>query len=60
MERHLTGRNWLVGEGLSVADIALLAYTRVAHEGGFDLAARPALRDWIARGDKQLNLTLAA
>lgn len=60
MERHLTGRDWLVGETLTIADICLLAYTRVAHEGGFDLGSRPALRDWIARGETELNLTHAA
>jgi glutathione S-transferase len=60
MEQHLTGRDWLVGEAMTVADIALLAYTRVAHEGGFDLSRRPALRGWIARGDAQLTLTQAA
>ena len=60
MERHLTGRDWLAGEGMTVADIALLAYSRVAHEGGFDLASRPALRAWVAWGETQLNLALAA
>ena len=60
MERHLTGRQWLVGETMTIADICLLAYTRVAHEGGFDLRHRPALRGWIARGDQQLNLAQAA
>ncbi len=37
MEAHLSGRAFLVGETMTIADIALLAYTRVAHEGGFDL-----------------------
>ena len=60
MERHLTSRHWLTGDGMTVADIALLAYSRVGHEGGFDLGQRPALRAWIARGETQLNLTQAA
>jgi len=60
MERHLADRDWLVGGSMTVADIALLAYSRVAHEGGFDLGHRPALRAWIARGETQLNLTQAA
>jgi glutathione S-transferase len=60
LEQHLTGREWLVGGTLTVADIALLAYTRAGHEGGFDLAPRPNLRAWIARGETQLNLPLAA
>jgi glutathione S-transferase len=41
---------------MSVADIALLAYTRVAHEGGFDLASRPNVRTWIGRCEAQIGL----
>src|SRR5437870_11500383 len=33
MERHLDGRQFFVADGLSLADIALYAYTHVAHEG---------------------------
>jgi glutathione S-transferase len=49
MERHLDGRQFLVGEGLTLADIALYAYTHVADEGGFDLKRYPALRAWLER-----------
>jgi glutathione S-transferase len=49
MERHLDGRSFLAGDGLTLADIALYAYTHVAHEGGFDLAPYPAVRAWIDR-----------
>jgi glutathione S-transferase len=49
MERHLDGRKFLVGDGLTLADIALYAYTHVAPEGGFDLAAYPAVRAWLDR-----------
>ena len=49
MERRLTGRPYLVGEDLSIADIALYGYTHVAGEGGFDLIGYPAVREWIAR-----------
>ena len=56
LEAHLKHANWLAGEALSIADIALLAYTRVAHEGGFDLKPRPALCDWIARCEQALGL----
>ena len=49
MERHLAARDWFVGTRMSVADIALYAYSHVAHEGGFSLDAYPAVRDWIAR-----------
>ena len=49
MERHLKGREYLVGDGLTLADIALYAYTHVAHEGGFDLDGYPAIRAWLDR-----------
>jgi glutathione S-transferase len=49
MERRLTGRAYLVGERMSIADIALYGYTHVAGEGGFDLGRFPAVRAWIAR-----------
>ncbi len=56
MEARIGGRDWFVGESISVADIALLAYTRVADEGGFDLSTRPAVRRWIARCEARLGL----
>jgi glutathione S-transferase len=49
MEGHLDGRDVLVGDALSLADIALYAYTHVAHEAGFDLAGYPAVRAWLDR-----------
>ena len=49
MEAALTGADWLVGDGPTLADLALVAYTRVAHEGDFDLAAYPAIQRWIVR-----------
>lgn len=50
MEDALAGAAWLAGgPGATLADLALVAYTRVAHEGGFDLSAYPAVRDWIGR-----------
>ena len=49
MEDHLDGREWFVGERCSIADIALYAYTHVAHEGGFDLAGFPRVRAWTSR-----------
>ena len=50
LERHLgEDRHYLVGERLSIADIALYGYTHVAGEGGFDLGRYPAIRAWIAR-----------
>lgn len=49
MEQHLTVHPWFSGDDYGIADIALFAYTDVAHHGGFDLAANPAIRDWLAR-----------
>jgi glutathione S-transferase len=49
MERGLSGRAFLVGDDLTLADIALYGYTHVAHEGGFDLAAYPGVRAWLDR-----------
>lgn len=49
LDGHLNGRQFLVGDRYSVADIALYAYTHVADEGGFDLGAYASLRAWLAR-----------
>jgi glutathione S-transferase len=49
MERHLDGREFLVGDRYSIADISLYAYTHVAPEGGIALDAYPAVRAWIER-----------
>ena len=49
MERHLEGREFLVGERYSIADISLYAYTHVADEGEFDLSGYPAIRGWLGR-----------
>jgi glutathione S-transferase len=49
MERHLGAHEWFAGGRYSIADIALYAYTHVAHQGGFDLAPYTAVRAWLAR-----------
>jgi glutathione S-transferase len=49
MESHLTGREFLVAERYTIADIALYAYTHVAPEGGFTLDGYPAVRAWVER-----------
>lgn len=49
MDGHLAGRDWFAGDGFSLADIALYAYTHVAEEGGFDLTGYPAVGRWLAR-----------
>ena len=49
MERRLAEHDFLVGDSYTIADIALYAYTHVAHEGGFDLSGFPAVRAWLGR-----------
>ena len=60
MEKLHAGKSYFVGERLTIADISLLAYTRLAHEGGFDLASLPALRTWIARCEERLGIPSVA
>jgi glutathione S-transferase len=49
MEEHLASRPFFVGAALTLADIALYAYTHVASQGGFDLARYPAIGAWLGR-----------
>ncbi|WP_220814066.1 glutathione S-transferase family protein [Pseudomonas paralcaligenes] len=49
MEQQLQRTPYLVGEHYTLADIALYAYTHVAHEGGFDLSGFPAINAWLER-----------
>jgi glutathione S-transferase len=50
MDDHLATRNWFVGESITLADIALYAYTHVAEEGGaFDLSFYPSIEAWLKR-----------
>jgi len=56
MEQQLLKTRFLIGDAVSLADVALLAYTRVAHEGGFDLEGHPALRRWIGEAEQALGI----
>ena len=49
MEAHLAARTWFVGERLTLADIALYAYTHVAGEGGFNLVDYPGVSAGLSR-----------
>jgi glutathione S-transferase len=49
LDRQLAERAWLVGDGMTIADISLYAYTHVAPEGGFDLGPYPGVRTWLDR-----------
>lgn len=56
LEQQLVQTPFLVGDALTLADIALVAYTRKAGLGGFNLAAYPAVTRWIARVEPELGL----
>lgn len=60
MEQHLASRSFFAADRYTVADIALYAYTHVAHEGGFELAKYPAVRAWLDRvRDQPGHLTMS-
>src|SRR3954470_3132407 len=56
MEQQLAATRFLVGDAFSLADVSLLAYTRVAHEGGFHLDGYAAIRRWVGEAERALNL----
>ena len=49
MQQQLAATPFLLGEQPTLADVSLFAYTHVAHEGGFDLAAYPVIVGWVER-----------
>jgi len=49
MDEHLSGRDWFVGDSISLADICLFAYTHVAGDAEFDLGRYPNVVQWIER-----------
>jgi glutathione S-transferase len=49
LEQGLAGRDYLVANRYTLADVGLYAYTHVAEEGGFSLEGYPAIREWCAR-----------
>jgi glutathione S-transferase len=53
LEEGLSGREWLVGDRMTIADVALYAYTHVADEGGFSLEGYPHIRAWLDRAAAQ-------
>ncbi|MDA9525317.1 glutathione S-transferase [Bradyrhizobium sp. CCBAU 11434] len=59
MEAHLAAVSFFAGEEVSLADVSLLAYTRVAHEGGFDLDRYAAIRRWVGEAEAFLGLPSA-
>lgn len=56
LQMQLSYTDWLVGDGLTLADVALVAYTRWADQGGFDLARFPAVAAWVPRVEAALGI----
>ena len=56
LDQALEGRKFLVGDTLTLADIALVAYTRFAADGGFVLADYPAVEAWVERVETELPI----
>ena len=56
MQAWLETSPYLVEGRLTLADISLVAYTRVAHEGGFDVGKFPPVLDWVRRVEDDLGL----
>jgi glutathione S-transferase len=56
LDAALAGQEFLVGAGLTLADIALVAYTRMAADGGFSLRDYPAVEAWVGRVETELPI----
>lgn len=56
MARTLGGQDYMIGDALTLADVALVAYTRVAHEGGFNIGLHPPVAAWVARVEERLGI----
>jgi glutathione S-transferase len=56
MDEHLEGRDYFVGAHLSLADIALVAYTRFSHQAVIDLKDYPLVAAWVRRVETDLGL----
>jgi len=53
LDDHLAGRDFLVGGRYTIADIAVYAYSHVAHEAGIDMQPYPNVRAWFGRVERQ-------
>jgi len=56
LEQGLEASAFLAGDTVSLADVALVAYTRVAHEGGFSLDGYPKVKAWVGRVEQALKI----
>lgn len=59
LDGELRGRQWLIDASITVADVAVLGYARLAHLGGFDIAQRPNLQSWISHSEATLGVAPA-
>ncbi len=53
LDEQLANKAFILGEQFSLADIALFAYTHVAHEGGFDITPFENIRQWLSNVEQQ-------
>jgi glutathione S-transferase len=58
MEMRLLSRDFIVADRVTLADIALVAYTRMADEGGFDLDEFLGVRGWVARVEQEIGIDM--
>lgn len=49
LEAHLKGRDWIVGEAMTIADIACCGYLFYPEPFGFSRADFPAIDAWLTR-----------
>ena len=56
MNEHLEGRKYFVGKSLTLADIALVAYTRFSHQADIDLTHYPNVAAWVRRVEDDLKI----
>lgn len=49
LDSHLAGREYLVGERATIADVSIWAYAHLADEAGLDPAEWPAFAAWCER-----------
>ena len=53
MDVHLRGRDFLLGDRYTIADVANYAYVHVAPQAGLELQRFPAVEAWLARIEAQ-------
>jgi glutathione S-transferase len=53
MENHLQHRDFFAAGRYTIADIALYAYTHLAHQCDYDLGPFPAIRAWLERVESE-------